>query len=132
VGAAHFYVSLQMLTLAEVLDDAAALEEFRAVSAVSVNSKGETGLTPLHWMATLGDLVAIELLIAAGANIDAADDQGNTPLHEAVSSRHTSAVLLFLERGASVTVKNMSGLSPRDLAQSHGYVSILEVFDHAG
>ena len=58
----------------------------------------------------------IELLLNAGAEINAQDKNGATPLHRAVRTRCAAAVQFLLERGADRTVRNKSGSVPFDLA----------------
>ena len=58
----------------------------------------------------------IELLLDAGAEMNAQDKNGATPLHQAVRTRCAAAVQCLLERGADRTVKNKSGSVPFDLA----------------
>lgn len=120
-----------MLTLAEVLDDAAALAEFSGVQVISVTSRGASGQTPLHWMAALGDVAGIDVLLVAGADIDAADFQGTTPLHEAVSSRQHAAVRTLLQRGARADIQNSTGRTPCDVAKAEGYAPVLKAFNDA-
>ena len=107
-----------MLTLAEVLQDAANSPGFENVGAVEVGSVGTEGQTPLHWMAVLGDVPAIHLLLNAGANVDAQNDDGNTALHEALKLRHLPAAHALLEHRARTDLRNKQGLSPADLADS--------------
>lgn len=120
-----------MLTLREVLSDAADLDEFAGVAPVEVNTRGISGLTPLHWMATLGDVRGAELLLDAGAHVNAADDAGNTPLHEAVSSRQHLVVRLLLSRGADADLRNNLGESARDIARRERYEPTLEAIGGA-
>ena len=122
----------QMLTLDEVLSDAASSPGFDGVEKVDVNSRGRDGQTPLHWMATLGDLKGIRLLIRAGAEIDAQDCHGNTSLHEAVSWRHSTAVRLLLEYGANENIRNSAGHSAKDAALSDAFAPTVELFGSNG
>lgn len=92
-----------------------------------MNSRGITGQTPLHWMATLGDVSGARLLLDAGAELNAADDSGNTPLHEAVRSRQHLLVQLLISRGADVGRTNSLSQSARDLAEVEGYAPTQEV-----
>ena len=54
-----------MVSLDEVLDNARCSGDFLENETVLVNSRGVTGLTPLHFMATLGDSAGAQLLISA-------------------------------------------------------------------
>ena len=107
-----------MLTLAEVLQDAADSPGFENVGAVDVGTIGSEGQTPLHWMAVLGDVPAIHLLVNAGANVDAQDAHGDTALHEALKLHHIPAARALLENGARSDLRNKQGLSPADLGGS--------------
>ena len=116
-----------MLTLEEILSDVAMSRDFTNVEQLGVDSRGDDGQSPLHWMATLGDAVAIRLLVEAGANINAVDNKGNTPLHEAVTWRHTLAARMLIEQGADVLLTNESGLTPLDIAKSDGFEPTMDV-----
>jgi ankyrin repeat protein len=72
-----------------------------------------------------------ELLLQAGADVDAADIEGATPLHQAVLSGDDNAVKWLLRHGARETATNMSGQSPRQLAESFGMTHVVAVFDSA-
>jgi ankyrin repeat protein len=80
------------------------------------------GRTKLHYAAQAGDLVAVEGLLLAGAEIDAADNGGWTALHFAAQSNGTRAVQALLERGASI-----------DKQDEHGNTALFRaVFAYAG
>ena len=75
-------------------------------SGADVNAAfhGAHAETPLHWAASCGDVVAIDALLDAGANID--DDGGSvgdgtgTPLFDATVFGQWAAAVRLLERGA--------------------------------
>jgi ankyrin repeat protein len=110
-----------MLTLDEVLADVAASPGFEGCTEIGANSRSVSGRTPLHWMATLGDAVGTELLLQAGANIDAVDDEGNTALHEATTSRQQGVVGVLVAHGAQVHLVNAAGQSSLEMAEADGY-----------
>lgn len=58
----------------------------------------------------------IEVLLAAGATINAPDKNGATPLHRAVRHRCAAAVKCLLQAGADPTLKNKPGSTPFHLA----------------
>ncbi len=58
----------------------------------------------------------IELLIEAGAEIEAADKNGATALHRAVRTRSAAAVSCLLHRGSDPGARNKPGSTPFHLA----------------
>src|SRR5262249_4272112 len=58
----------------------------------------------------------MQLLLAAGARIDAQDKNGATPLHRAVRTRCAAAVRCLLDAGSDPTRRNESGSTPFHLA----------------
>lgn len=84
------------------------------------------GGTPLHYASdgSVGNpnwnpkrqIAMIELLLDAGANIDATDKNGATPLHRAVRTRSSEAVECLLKAGANPTLQNKPGSTPFHLA----------------
>ena len=73
---------------------------------VDVNSKGKNGCTPLHWAADFGHTEVAELLITAGAEVNATVTEGPwkgyTPLHFAVSERSLETVKVLIEAGTEL------------------------------
>jgi ankyrin repeat protein len=70
-------------------------------------------------MAIIGDHDAIELLILAGANIDARDNLGSTPLYHAVYNVQKTAVSALIKSGADPDLRSNSGVSPRRLIEGN-------------
>lgn len=75
------------------------------------------GATPLHLAAINPDPTAIEVLLAAGANVNAKDEEKFTPLHMAAFHRQADYALLLLEAGADVTATTVSGRTPLLMAE---------------
>jgi ankyrin repeat protein len=121
-----------MLTLAEVLADVGAAPGFDGVNSVGLSTRGSRGQTPLHWMAYLGDVDGVRLLLEAGADPNAVDQSGNTALHDAVLSRQHLVVALLVAGGADSSVRNLEGKSPLDLALADGYRPAMEALGYAG
>ena len=86
-------------------------------AGTDVNAKGDDGWTPLLYAAAYGHKGIVELLIAAGADVNAKivtpmnpwDVDGETPLHYAANKE--TAELLIAE-GADVNAKNEDGGTP--------------------
>ena len=61
-------------------------------------------------------VLTIECLLEAGANIHAQDKNGATPLHRAVRTRSAAAVKCLLGRGSDARLRNKPGSTPFHLA----------------
>src|SRR5712691_7433338 len=68
---------------------------------VDVNTPQPDGSTALTWAAHWDDLVTADLLIAAGANVDAASEYGATSLWEACNNGSTGMVERLVKAGAN-------------------------------
>eukprot|EP00051_Salpingoeca_urceolata_P031484 m.11770 g.11770 ORF g.11770 m.11770 type:complete len:1113 (+) comp4095_c0_seq1:185-3523(+) len=67
-----------------------------------VTRPDEAGLTPLHVACGFGHTEIAEVLMEAGAKVDAKDASENTPLHYAVRQRHFATVEALLLRDPSL------------------------------
>jgi uncharacterized protein len=105
------WTSLEELLLA--ISDVLVLEE----RAISVNEIGYDNDRPLHVAAIWGDVQAIEMLVAAGADVDARGEFRFTPLRHAVSQGHVAAARRLLELGASPHARGDWGGTPHELAK---------------
>jgi ankyrin repeat protein len=70
---------------------------------VEVNLAYGDGMTALHWAAHWNDLEMAELLVGAGANVNAANDYGVTPLSEACTNQSDTLVTKLLQNDYGVT-----------------------------
>lgn len=110
-----------------MVDDAAFLEGFlkRAGEVLfpakprmaKIMSRGSDGDTPLHLAALWGDRLAIQLLIGAGAEVNACGDMSNSPLYYSVMNGHVLAAETLLNAGADPHQRSELGYSPNELAQ---------------
>jgi ankyrin repeat protein len=78
-----------------------------------VNPKNYFGGTSLHGA---GTKEVTELLIAAGADVNAKGLLGMTPLHDAAQNSPKEIVELLIANGADVNAKADDGKTPLDLA----------------
>jgi ankyrin repeat protein len=92
----------------------------------AVNAVDAKGGTPLHDAVWAGEREIAELLIAAGADVNARHaEAGSTPLHYAIVKGHADIAALLLENGAVV------GVTSLHLAAARGSRVILELLlDH--
>lgn len=65
--------------------------------------------TALHYAAASGSVKAVNMLLSAGANLDALSPNSTTPLMMAARENREDVVMLLLSRGADPTIVNQSG-----------------------
>ena len=73
-----------------------------------VNTKDDTGRTPLHWVAFARKNEIVELLIANDADVNAKDNEGKTPLYFAELTRH-KAIAEILRKNGGKTSEELKG-----------------------
>jgi ankyrin repeat protein len=69
-----------------------------------VNARGQDGRgeTPLHWTASSDDVDVAEVLVDAGADLEAPDGSIGTPLDNAIGYACWNVARMLVERGAKV------------------------------
>lgn len=78
----------------------------------------DRGATPLHLAANKGHIETIELLIDAGADVNATNKRGRSPIHALIEMRFYKIALWLIKYcGANVLIEDCRGLTPYDLAQ---------------
>ena len=99
-----------------------------------VNEAQGDGMTALHWAADRGDLAMVEVLIYAGANVEAGTRIGNyRPLHIASRNGHADVMkaLLAAKANPHATTTN-SGVMPLHLAAASGSPEAVHAILDAG
>lgn len=88
---------------------------------LAVHQRGWVGDTPLHWPAHNGNVEIVELLLDAGADIEADEINcyGGKPLHWA-SEHAPKTVELLLKRSADVNARNVKADS-----DFHGFTPLI-------
>jgi ankyrin repeat protein len=84
------------------------------------------GPTALLWAAHWDDRDAVELLLRAGANVNAADDHGVTPLARACENASEPTVTRLLEAGANPNAAQTNGLTPLMTAARTGNHNVVK------
>lgn len=95
-------------------------QELLASNPALVKTKGDYDRTPLHWAAEKNHCRLAEVLIAAGADINAETTWGSTPLQWAANMGNREVADLLLKNGAASQL-NMwaaAGLGMLDVVQS--------------
>lgn len=107
------------------------LGSFESIPIITVHTVDSTGDTPLHIAAIWGDVEAIDVLLEAGADIDAKGDMGCTPLHYAIGQKKVEAAKRLISHGASLDVKDemSDGWTPVDKARFSDNEEIRKLFE---
>lgn len=94
-----------------------------------VNKWDQFVWTPLHHAAYAGHVEIIELLLEAGAAVDAPALNGGTPLMRAIQSSRPSCVNVLLKAGADVNAVNKTGVSPNLEKKKKGEINQFSQID---
>jgi ankyrin repeat protein len=92
------------------------------------SARDESGWTLLHLAAFHGDYRTSELLVEAGADVNAVCESGTTPLHKATvigSEGSEKVVELLIAHGAKVNVEDQGGNTPLHESAWRGYEHIV-------
>ena len=79
-----------------------------------------------------GNQEALDLLLARGAEVDAADYGGNTPLMGVAFKGHREIASRLLDAGAVLGRKNEAGMDAYDFAMTFGRKELLRLFEERG
>jgi ankyrin repeat protein len=87
---------------------------------VAIDSTDGDGDTPLHIMVWRKDFYAVNILIEAGANVDAAGDMSETPLHVAVGQENLPIIEALLKAGAKTDIRSEFNETAAERAKKKG------------
>ncbi|KAL2903975.1 Ankyrin repeat domain-containing protein 2A [Bienertia sinuspersici] len=76
-----------------------------------------------------GGVKCAQVLLEAGAKVDALDKNKNTALHYAAGYGRKECVALLLENGAAVTLQNLDGKTPIDVAKLNNQHEVLKLLE---
>lgn len=97
-------------------------------SGADVNAAQGDGFTALHWAAKLGNRDVAEILIAAGADVEATTRLGShMPLHVAAAAGQAAVAEALLKAGAPVAVPTNTGARSVHFAAAAGDPATLQV-----
>lgn len=112
--------------------DADAARAMIAANPELVMARNKMGKTPLHYAVTYGATAMIDLLLASGADINAADNTGLTPLHVAAMLDRTNQAQALIEKGADIEARDSFGDTPLHTAALFGHPRMVELLAKAG
>ena len=118
--------------------DAAMRGDLAAVRALlaegeDVNGALGDGMTALHWAAVKGRLDVAEVLIAAGADLEAGTRLGgHTPLHAASRAAHPTLVEMLLRAGGDAAAATSTGATALHFAAASGSAAAVEALARHG
>lgn len=80
------------------------------------NCRDPRGLAPLMRAATYGDVKMLQLLMDAGAVLDAATKYGITALMKAAIHDRADAAQELIRRGANASLRDVDGYTAKEIA----------------
>lgn len=100
---------------------------------VDVNSRGDfNGFTALMWAASEGREDSTEMLIKAGADLNAQNLQGETALMLAAANSKTNTLKELISAGAKLDLRDGRGRTALDLAIENGHDDTRKELEKAG
>lgn len=108
------------------------LSSCAAEGTCDLDRRNDRGETVLHGASVLGRADIAELLIRAGADVNASAYDGATPLHRAATNGNTDIAALLLRAGADAKARSTGGLTPLQsaaLAAQAGAASLLREYE---
>ena len=88
--------------------------------------------TPLLRAAQNGQILAVQILIRAGADLNKTNKDGATPLFLAAQEGHIAVAQLLLEAHADVNKANNAGATPLFIAAQNGQAGVVQILMSAG
>jgi len=115
------------------LGDERGKEGIPFISSEKLNQRDGTGKTVLHRAALSGNNRSVEILVAAGAEVNAVDEDEKTPIHFAASRGHEAVARTLVLCDADFTAKDgVSGGTPLHIAAMFGNTGVCKLLVEAG
>ncbi len=107
------------------------VREFLRKDPAQPKARGAHGIPVLFYPAITGQREAAEILLAHGADVNAAEG-GNTPLHGAALFGREDMVAWLLDHGAKVNALDFRGKTPLQHAIERGHTAVADVLRSRG
>ena len=95
-------------------------------------TSGTLQWTPLHEAASNGHEEVIEVLLAAGAHVNACTSMGTTALHMAAKKGHATIARMLIQKGANTEISTADAGTPLMSAAVEGKAEVVAVLLAAG
>ncbi len=83
--------------------------------------------TALHYAATEGNRKVMNVLVRAGADLNAQNKDGDTPLHWACHGGHYDSARYLLNEGADPRIQNLEGVDCLDMGRNMNHTRIAKL-----
>lgn len=100
------------LWIAAYLGEPEHVERLLEENPKAVNERIDGAGYPLHAAAGSGNAEVVQMLLDAGAEVNARSQRNNTALHVAAGRGHSEVVALLLAHGADVNAESRHGIRP--------------------
>ncbi len=104
----------------------------RLLALGPIFTKTKYGETALHFSVSSGELWLVEMLVKAGADVNAIDNDRISPLDVAARINEFDIAEFLINANANVHLQNRHGYTPLHTAASHGNDGICELLIKAG
>jgi ankyrin repeat protein len=115
--------------LAEELLSRGANLESSSSTFLPLENRVDTGWHPLHYAVDRRHPLMVQLLLQAGAHVDAETHEGTTPLMLAARRGDEDSVRLLLRAGADPLRQNQRQASALSLSRSHGKPAVTQLLE---
>ncbi len=102
--------------LETIFNDLENTASWLGVKVISVGQRNDYNDTPLHTVCSWGELKPVQVLVSAGADVNAKGDKGFTPLFNAIVGQNVDVIEYLLACGASTRLTNDWGDTAYDYA----------------
>lgn len=109
--------------------DADAVEELLQTDKSLLNTTGMLNNTGLHFAAMAGQVECVDVLLKAGASINAVNDNGDTALHQAAWKNHVEVVKTLTAHDANRDLTNKAGKTAPQMARTEEMKTALPEVD---